>query len=106
MTIHLDYASEYLRKRWIVCYMLYDWNIKHANNSFFSNEVVRYQRVCELMKTEPTVSDAIVTKTYNQVLAEDIEEFIQHLMQTGTSDRLRVEIDIAATLSELTTVIW
>lgn len=105
MTIHLDYASEYLRKRWIACYMLYDWNINHAHNSFFSNEVDRYQRVCKLMKTEPTISDALVTKTYNQVLAEDIEEFIQYHMRTGTSDRLRVEIDIATTLTELTTVI-
>lgn len=101
MEIYHDYASNYLRKRWFACYMLYDYNISHATNSFYANENFRHQSVSELLEAAPTVSDAVVTETYNRVLAEDVERFIQFLTEIGSIDRLRVEIDIAEMLAEI-----
>lgn len=38
ITIHEDDVSSILCQRWIACYMLYDWNLHHANSAYLSNK--------------------------------------------------------------------
>lgn len=103
MVISKDEIASILRQRWIACYMLYDWNLSHADNAFYNNESERYEEVHKRLSNEPVTpsSTDLVADTYNKVLAEDIEEFIQKHMEVLPCSRADVEIEIARTLIEL-----
>ena len=101
IVITLDEVSEYLQSRWIACYMNYDWCYRHAVNAFDVSEFDRRQKLIERLQAVEKITDKIVTETYNRVLSEDIEEFIQTHMRVQNCDRAQVEIGIAEALAEI-----
>lgn len=103
IVIQKNEVSKVLWKRWIACYMLYDWNPRHANQSFSLNERERYQLVCEKLGDDVVISpelDGLLTKTYNRTLAEDVEGFIKTHTEVWKSDRLAVELAMAKAMAE------
>lgn len=104
IVIGKDGISHILKMRWIACYMLYDWNKWHADFAFGSNELDRYTQICQRLKDkvlDAASIDSILTDTYNQVLLEDVEDFIQTHMQVWKCDRPMVEMHVAKALAEL-----
>lgn len=104
IVIQKNEISTVLWKRWIACYMLYDWNPHHADQTFVLNEIDRYQQVCEKLGDDVVISpelDDLLTKTYNRTLAEDVESFIKTHMEVWKSDRLAVELEMAKAMAEI-----
>ena len=95
IVITLDEVSGCLQMRWIACYMIYDWNYRHADNAFYNNQIARRKKVIERLKAVDEINDKFVTEIYNRVLAEDVEDFIQNHMRVQNCDRVQVEIEIA-----------
>lgn len=97
-------VSIVLWKRWIACYMLYDWNLRHAGQSFSLNEIDRYQKVCEKLGDNVTISpelNDLLTSTYNETLAEDVEGFIKTHIEVWNADRLTIELQVTKTMAEI-----
>lgn len=93
-----------LWQHWIACYMLYDCNFHHADLAYQSNKYTWVQKVCRQL--EGSVIDAAalkstLTDTFNQVLLEDVEDFIQTHMKVWKCDRLTVESEVARKISEI-----
>lgn len=104
ISIHEDDVSVVLWQRWIACYMLYDWNFRHADSAYLGNKYTWVQKVCK--RLEGTVTDAaslknILTDTFNHVLLEDVEDFIQTHMKVWKCDRLTVEFQVAKVTAEI-----
>ena len=98
MKIKKDVVSTVLRRRWMACYMLYDWNFYHADCAFQSNESERYQKVCERLEGASErlpETGKKQTEAYNRVLLEDVEEFIRLHIEMGYPNRLEVEYQMA-----------
>ena len=104
LVISKDSVSGVLYKRWIGCYMLYDWNLRHAEHAFDNNEIGRYQKVAEMLgenfKLTPKGS-ASLTELYNKVLVEDVEDFIRRHMEVWPCGRCEIELEIAKTMAEI-----
>jgi|P1105metagenome_2_1110788.scaffolds.fasta_scaffold00576_60 hypothetical protein len=101
IVITLDEVSGCLQMRWIACYMIYDWNYRHADNAFYNNQIARRKKVIERLKAVDEINDKFVTEIYNRVLAEDVEDFIQNHMRVQNCDRVQVEIEIAEAMAEI-----
>ena len=104
ITIHEDDFSSILRQRWTACYMLYDRNLRHADDAYLSNKYTWMQEVCR--RLEGTTIDAgslesTLTDTFNHVLLEDVEGFIQTHMKVWECDRLTVEFKVVKAAAEI-----
>lgn len=104
ITIHEDDVSSILCQRWIACYMLYDWNLHHADSAYLSNKCGWVQQTYK--RLEGTATDAsslkdTLTDTFNRILLEDVEDFIQTHMRVWQCDRLTVEFQVAKTVAEI-----
>ena len=104
ISIEKDDVTNFLRMRMTACYMLFDWNYYHADYTYGSNEEQRIKRVAELLGDDYTISAELITtltKLYNRVLQEDIEDFIQHHMAVCGIDRVEAELGVARAMSEI-----
>lgn len=102
--IYENDVSTILCQRWIACYMLYDWNICHANMAYLNNKCVWTEQVCERLVETTLEGEALknmLTGTFNQILLEDVEDFIQTHMRVWECDRLTVELQVAKVEAEL-----
>ena len=100
--VYEDNVTNVLWQRWIACYLLYDWTPRHADNAFCNNKCMWVEQVYK--KLEGTVIDAaslraVMTDTYNQILHEDVEDFIQTHMRVWKSDRTTVELQVAKAMT-------
>lgn len=102
--IHENDVTNVLMQRWIACYMLYDWNIHHAGSAYLSNKCNWVQQVFKRM--DGMAIDAaslmdVLTDTFNQILLQDVEDFIQTHMKVWKCDRLTVEFQVAKVVAEI-----
>ncbi|MEY8389811.1 hypothetical protein D3Z47_02085 [Lachnospiraceae bacterium] len=104
LSITKDEASAVLERRWLVCYMLYDWNYHRAEYAFAANEMERFQKTIKALNGHTyAVSelDQKLTKAYNRALMEDIEAFIKQHMKVWPADRTVVELELAKAEAEM-----
>lgn len=108
ISVQEDEVSAVLWERWIACYMLYDWNFRHADAAYDSNKCAWIEQVYKrlegvAMENEPEdgASEKAATDTFNQILLEDVEDFIQTHMRVWKCDRLTVEMEVARVEAEL-----
>ena len=104
ISIHKDVVSAVIWQRWIACYMLYDWNLHHADHAYLSNKCNWVQQTYK--RLEGTATDAAslkdtLTDTFNRILLEDVEDFIQTHMKVWKCDRLTVEFQVAKVTAEI-----
>lgn len=104
ISIHKDVVSAVIWQRWIACYMLYDWNLHHADHAYLSNKCNWVQQTYK--RLEGTATDAAslkdtLTDTFNRILLEDVEDFIQTHMRVWKCDRLTVEFQVAKVTAEI-----
>ena len=102
--IHENDVTTVLMQRWIACFMLYDWNLHHADHAYLSNKCNWVQQTYK--RLEGTATDAAslkdtLTDTFNRILLEDVEDFIQTHMEVWKCDRLTVEFQVAKVTAEL-----
>ena len=102
--IHENDVTTVLMQRWIACYMLYDWNPHHAGSAYLSNKSDWVQQ--SYKRLEGTATDAAslkntLTDTFNRILLEDVEDFIQTHMRVWKCDRLTVEFQVAKAVAEI-----
>lgn len=103
-SITKDKISAVLKRRWLACYMLYDWNYRHAEHTFATNEMERFQKAIETLSRHPCAApelDQKLTKAYNRVLVEDVESFIRQHMKVWSADRTVVELELARAEAEM-----
>lgn len=103
-SITKDKISAVLKRRWLACYMLYDWNYRHAEHTFATNEMERFQKAIETLSRHPCAApelDQKLTKAYNRVLVEDVESFIRQHMKVWSVDRTVVELELARAEAEM-----
>ena len=87
--------------------MLYDWNMFHADSTYASNKYKWIKQVCKRLEGTSIDAKALentLTDTFNHVLLEDLEDFIQTHMSVWECDRLTVEFHVARVMAELFTV--
>lgn len=104
ISIYEDEISVVLWQRWIACYMLYDWNFRHAESAYDNNRYIWIQQVCK--RLEGTAIDTaslknILTNTFNHILLEDVEDFIKTHMKVWERDRLTVEFQVTKVVAEI-----
>lgn len=104
ISIYEDDISVALWQRWIACYMLYDWNFRHAECAYGSNKYGWIQQVCK--RLEGTATDTaslknILTDTFNHILLENVEDFIKTHMRVWKCGRLTVEYQVAKVVAEI-----
>ena len=104
ISIYEDEISVVLWQRWIACYMLYDWNFRHAESADDSNRYIWIQQVCK--RLEGTATDTaslknILTDTFNHILLDDVEDFIKTHMKVWKCGRLTVEYQVAKVMAEI-----
>ena len=102
--VHENDVTTVLMQRWIACYMLYDCNLHHADHAYLSNKCNWVQQTYK--RLEGTATDAAslkdtLTDTFNRILLEDVEDFIQTHMRVWKCDRLTVEFQIAKVTAEI-----
>ena len=97
-------VTNVLRQRWIACYLLYDWTLKHADHAFYNNKCMWVEQVykrLEGMDIDAASLGAVMTDTFNQILLEDVEDFIQTHMRVWKCGRLKVEFQVAKTIAKI-----
>lgn len=104
ISIHKDVVSAVIWQRWIACYMLYDWNPHHAGYAYLNNKCDWVQQTYK--RLDGTAIDAaslndVLTDTFNRILLEDVEDFIQTHMKVWKCDRLTVEFQVAKAIAEI-----
>ena len=104
ISIHKDVVSAVIWQRWIACYMLYDWNLLNAESAYEDDMCIWVLEVCR--RLEGTTIDAgslesTLTDTFNHVLLEDVEDFIQTHMKVWECDRLTVEFKVVKAAAEI-----
>ena len=102
--IHENDVTAVLYQRWIACYMLYDRNLHHAYSAYLSNKcgwVQQAYKRLEGVATDAATLKNTLTDTFNQILLEDVECFIQTLMGVWKCDRLTVEFEAAKVTAEI-----
>ena len=102
--IHENDVTAILMQRWIACYMLYDWNPHHAGSAYLGNKCDWVQQTYK--RLDGTAIDAaslndVLTDTFNRILLEDVEDFIQTHMKVWKCDRLTVEFQVAKAIAEI-----
>lgn len=98
--IYENDVTAVLRQRWIACYMLYDWNPRHADDTYLSNKYGWVQQTYKRLKGK-TADANTLTDTFNQILLADVEDFIQTHMKVWQCDRLTVESQVTKAVAEL-----
>ena len=68
--VHENDVTTVLMQRWIACYMLYDWNLHHADHAYLSNKCNWVQQTYK--RLEGTATDAAslkdtLTDTFNRI---------------------------------------
>ena len=107
ISIYEDDITAVLWQRWIACYMLYDWNFRHADFAYESNKYTWIEQVCKRLEGTSINAGALentLTDTFNHVLLEDLEDFIQTHMRVWECDRLTVEFHVTRLIEKLFTV--
>lgn len=102
--IHENDVTAVLMQRWIACYMLYDWTPRHACSAYLDNTCDWVQQAYK--RLDSTAIDAaslndVLTDTFNRILLEDVEDFIQTHMKVWKCDRLTVEFHVAKAVAEI-----
>lgn len=101
--IHEDAVSEIFWQRWIACYMLYDWNFHHAETSYCNNKCMWTDRVYNRLEGRAIEEDEsleeLMTDTFNHILLNEVEDFIQTHMRVWKCDRSTVEYQIAKAMA-------
>lgn len=100
--IHEDAVSEILWQRWIACYMLYDWNFHHAETSYCNNKCMWTDQVYNRLEgtaIEDESLEELMTDTFNHILLNEVENFIQTHMRVWKCDRSTVEFQIAKAMA-------
>lgn len=102
--IHENDVTTVLMQRWIACYMLYDWNLLNAESAYEDDMCIWVLEVCR--RLEGTTINArslesTLTDTFNHVLLEDVEDFIQTHMKVWECDRLTVEFKVVKAAAEI-----
>ena len=102
--IHENDVTAVLMHRWIACYMLYDWNPGHAEFAYLSNKCDWVQQTYRRLKDraiDATSMKDVLADTFNRILLEDVEDFIQTHMRVWKCDRLTVEFQVAKAVAEI-----
>lgn len=97
-----DEITRQLFVRYICSYLLYDYNLSHANSCFYNNERDRDRRAAEKAKSAPRNGRSWgkqLTWAYNQVLSEDAEGLIEHICGEHIS-RAEYEVMLAEMVNE------
>ena len=97
-----DSLAEQLRLKWLACYMLYDWNIVHACQSFDNTQYDRLKKVCTMADKMSLCQDQSLIVLYYAVLSVEIENWMkqhQTIINYSTADNL-----LKRALSELGSV--
>lgn len=97
-----DSLAEQLRLKWLACYMLYDWNIVHACQSFDNTQYDRLKKVCTMADKISLCQDQSLIVLYYAVLSVEIEKWMkqhQTIINYSTADNL-----LKRALSELGSV--
>ena len=81
--------------------MLYDWNPRHADEAYAGNMYDWTQQTYKRLEGKDVDANTL-TDTFNQILLEDVEDFIQtHMKVWKCDDRLKVEAQVVKALAEL-----
>ncbi|MCI9176535.1 MAG: hypothetical protein HFH49_16730 [Lachnospiraceae bacterium] len=102
--VHEDDVTNVLRQRWIACYLLYDWTLQHADHAFYNNKCMWVEQVYKRLEgvdIDAASLGAVMTDTFNQILLEDVEDFIQTHMRVWKCGRLKVEFQVAKTIAKI-----
>ncbi len=99
-TIVPENITKMLIERWIACYLLYDQNYFHALLSFDNNESDRLKRVPIKKDDGSLASQEMLSKAYNKILSEEIEDWIQWHMQTNQCSRKHIEEQVTQIIKE------
>ena len=97
-----DSLAEQLRLKWLACYMLYDWNIVHACQSFDNTQYDRLKKVYTMADKISLCQDQSLIVLYYAVLSVEIENWMkqhQTIINYSTADNL-----LKRALSELGSV--
>lgn len=97
-----DSLTEQLRLKWLPYYMLYDWNIVYAHQSFDNTQYDRLKKVYTMADKISLCQDQSLIVLYYAVLSEEIENWMkqhQTITNHSTADYL-----IKKALSELGSV--
>lgn len=108
--IREDTISAHLLNRWYACYMLYDYNRRHADNAIFNHGGQWADRAREIVRQEVRNGtynaadlEKRLTEAYNLAISEDVEEFVkEHLQHGSASSRAELEVLIAGELGGFT----
>ena len=60
--------------------MLYDWNMLHADSAYASNKYTWIEQVCKRLEGTSINAGTLentLTDTFNHILLEDLEDFMQ-----------------------------
>ena len=97
-----DSLAEQLRLKWLACYMLYDWNIVHACQSFDNTQYEQQKKVYTMADKISLCQDQSLIVLYYAVLSVEIENWMkqhQTIINYSTADNL-----LKRALSELGSV--
>ena len=84
--------------------MLYDWNLHHADMAYLNNTCMWVDRVYKHLEGTSIDTESIknvMTDTFNRILLEEVEDFIQTHMRVWKCDRLTVEMQVIKVEAEL-----
>lgn len=104
ISIQENVVSAVIWQRWIACYMLHNWDLLDAESAYVETECIRIQEVCKRLEGATINARSLegtLTDTFNHVLLEDVEDFIQTHMRVWKCDRLTVEFQVAKVTSEI-----
>lgn len=104
ISIQENVVSAVIWQRWIACYMLHNWDLLDAESAYVETECIRIQEVCKRLEGATINARSLegtLTDTFNHVLLEDVEYFIQTHMRVWKCDRLTVEFQVAKVTSEI-----
>lgn len=97
MEIKHNAVTEYLITRWIGCYLVYDENLRHAENALHNNTFEWKSKALE--RVGGGTDENSLTSAFNMVLAEETEKFFEHLTKSHT--RAEIELFVAEAIAEM-----
>ena len=97
--------SYYLRAIWIACYMLYDYNIRHAEDVFGKNDYEWQLQTWKQVENDSLIADnsrleKTLTDTYNQILLADVKDFLDTHAKVWNCDHQYVKKRVAEVVKE------
>lgn len=98
-----DNGAKYLALRWIACYLQYDDNIDHAQNAYH-NSIADWEEEARSRIKRDGGSDLLhgarLTRSLNRVLAEAVDELIEHNSHGGKNARQELEFQMAISIAQ------